>query len=55
MTGLIKKFIITPILLIALKIGLIIAAIALITVGIVLAVKWLKDKIIKFVKYVTSG
>ncbi len=54
-TGLIKKYIIIPILAIAIKIGIIIAAITLIAIGIVLAVKWIKDKIVQFVKYVMSG
>lgn len=45
-TGLIKKYIIIPILAIAIKIGIIIAAITLIAIGIVLAVKWIKDKIV---------
>ena len=49
------KFVVAPILLIALKIGLIIAAVALIIAGITLFVIWIKDKILEFWKYVTSG
>ena len=54
-TNVIKKFIIAPVLAIAIKIGLIIAGITLLVVGAILAYKWIKEKISDFVDYVFSG
>lgn len=54
-TSLIKKFVVIPIMVIALKVALVIAAITLIVVGIVLAVKWVKDKLVQFWNYIVSG
>lgn len=53
--GLITKFVVIPVTLIAAKILLIIATIGLIIVGAILIFNWVKKKIMEFVDYVMSG
>ena len=53
--GLVTKFVIVPIALIALKVLLIVAAITAIGVGLVLAYFWIKKKIAGWVEYFKSG
>ena len=54
-TGLVTKFVIVPIAIIALKVLLIVAAITLLAIGLYLAYQWVKKKIVQFWNYITSG
>ena len=53
--SLISKFVIIPILFITAQILLVVGAVVALTVGIVLAAMWIKNKIVKFWNYITSG
>jgi hypothetical protein len=53
--GLVSKFVIIPIAIIALKVALIVASIVAIGIGLYLAYEWIKKKIMQFIDYIFSG
>lgn len=53
--GLVSKFVIIPIAIMALKVALIVAAIVAIGIGLYLAYQWVKAKVMQFINYVFSG
>lgn len=53
--GLVSRFVIIPIALVAAKVLLIVAAITLLGIGIYMAYQWIKKKIVAFWNYIVSG